>query len=431
MVGSLVTNVLLMTLSASLPASNDIQFINRGSPWTKQRAFREHTRYIILHTTEGAERGALEKLSREGEAHYLVRRDGVIYRIVHHRRIATHTGLSMWEGITDLDNYALGVEIAGYHDSPPTPKQLVALKELLRQLQSIYDIPDYRVLTHSMVAYGTPNRWHRQPHRGRKRCAMQLAASDLRDNMGLTQRPQVDPDVASGRLIVADRRLHASLYPGRRSTQITAIRHRSGKDWDSRKQTFFARTSNHPVHRSSLASSIRAALVAAGILEAPSTTASSAKRTGTVNKPQYTSAARSSSTPSSISTSFSPRRALSNYILTLRPGENAKMVVGEQYRARTTIYLFPDGLVRTGAQLAKKPRLQTLLRRPPAGTRILVNYYYGGYITARRSPSIICGDLWDDATTIYRLPNGDLRTGDAINADHIPRGTLIFFRARR
>ncbi len=38
-------------------------------------------------------------------------------------------------------------------------EEYAALKELIGELQRIYHIPDERVLTHSMVAYGKPNRW--------------------------------------------------------------------------------------------------------------------------------------------------------------------------------------------------------------------------------------------------------------------------------
>lgn len=41
-----------------------------------------HPTYIILHTTEGAAAGALEKLRRNGEAHYLVTKMGVVYRLI-------------------------------------------------------------------------------------------------------------------------------------------------------------------------------------------------------------------------------------------------------------------------------------------------------------------------------------------------------------
>ena len=67
----------------------------------------------MLHTTEGAERGALAKLSRDGEAHYLVGRSGTVYRIVDKARIAAHAGRSMWEGHQNLDRSALAVEVVG------------------------------------------------------------------------------------------------------------------------------------------------------------------------------------------------------------------------------------------------------------------------------------------------------------------------------
>ena len=94
----------------------------------------------MLHTTEGSGASALRKLRRYGEAHYLVDRSGVVHRIIHRDRIALHAGTSLWDGHAPLDRYSIGVEVAGYHDGSFEPVQLDALRELLRQLRSLYRI---------------------------------------------------------------------------------------------------------------------------------------------------------------------------------------------------------------------------------------------------------------------------------------------------
>src|SRR5690606_25227781 len=143
---------------------------------------------------------------------YLVDIDGVVTRIIQRDRIAMHAGRSMWNGKTNLDNISVGIEIVGYHDKPITAAQKQALQELIRQLKAIYKIPDSKVLPHSMVAYGRPNRWHPVSHRGRKRCAMLLARDDLRREIGLHSKPAYDPDVRAGRLKVADAYLNTVLF---------------------------------------------------------------------------------------------------------------------------------------------------------------------------------------------------------------------------
>lgn len=195
-------------------AGAELDISDFGSPKNKERGARSSTRFIVLHTTEGEKKGALAKLRHAGEAHYLVDRQGRVSRIVDRDRIATHAGRSMWNGTHNLDHHSVGIEIVGYHDRPLEAAQLRALKELISQLKSLYGVPDERVLTHSMVAFGTPNRYHRRAHRGRKRCGMNLVSPEVRRALGLSPVPSVDPDVAAGRLVVADRVLARHIYGG-------------------------------------------------------------------------------------------------------------------------------------------------------------------------------------------------------------------------
>lgn len=48
--------------------------------------------------------------------------------------------------------HGIGICFVGNFESqPPTPRQLESARELVRYLMQIYDIPAYRVLTHSEV----------------------------------------------------------------------------------------------------------------------------------------------------------------------------------------------------------------------------------------------------------------------------------------
>lgn len=178
----------------------------------RERPYRKRTELIILHTTEGGEKGSLGKLLANGEAHYMVGLNGHVYNIVERGCLAYHAGTSMWNGRTDVDKFSVGIEIVGYHHSDLTPAQYRAIKELITNLQRIYRIPDDKVLCHSMVAYGEPNQWHRRPHRGRKRCGMQFAKETVRAKLGLDRKPSYDPDVRSGRLTIGDPYLAKILY---------------------------------------------------------------------------------------------------------------------------------------------------------------------------------------------------------------------------
>ena len=159
-------------------------------------------------------------------------RDGRVHRIISRQRVARHAGRSMWNGVRQIDNVSIGIEVVGFHNKPITSQQEIALAELLRQLQDIYGIPDEHVLTHSMVAYGRRNRWHRQSHRGRKRCGMLFAQSALRQRLGLESRPARDPDVAAGRLVVGDPYLATVLFSPEDEAVAVAEKRFEGPDAD-------------------------------------------------------------------------------------------------------------------------------------------------------------------------------------------------------
>ncbi len=200
-----------LLLAGALPGSA-FTIAGTSCPANRTRPVRARTDYIVLHTTEGTAAGALHKLCQNGEAHYMVAPEGLVYRIVDHTRVATHAGRSMWNGRENLDNMSVGIEVVGFYSRPPMRAQAAALRELVRRLQAAYHIPDERVLTHSMVAYGEPNQWFRRNHRGRKRCGMLMGTASVRRELGLAAKPSYDPDVRAGRLTVGDPYLARVLY---------------------------------------------------------------------------------------------------------------------------------------------------------------------------------------------------------------------------
>ena len=168
-------------LAAAIPLYPTYKF-QRNS----ERPVRRETRFIILHTTEGPAKGSGEKLKRYGEAHYMIDEIGRVYEVVNIKRVAYHCGLSMWNGRSNLDECSIGIEMVGYHNRNLTQEQINSLRDLIAELKRRYPgISDERILTHSMVAYGSPNQWHKRNHRGRKRCGMKMAASSLRARLGI------------------------------------------------------------------------------------------------------------------------------------------------------------------------------------------------------------------------------------------------------
>jgi len=394
--------LLLLGVLVAQTAVAALQYKDRFSPWNTKREARRETRYILLHTTEGAGKGALEKLHRYGEAHFMVDTDGVVYRLIDRRRVAMHAGRSMWEGRTSLDDYTIGIEVVGYHNRPITKAQIAALRELLEQLKVAYGIPDQNVIPHSMVAYGAPNRWHRRSHRGRKRCGMQFADRSLREKLGLKHQPLFDPDVKAGRLVNADPYLALALFGSARE-QTKAAAHFDGDSamiigpgrsaWDIARDKYRSADTRYrfPDGRE---------------LRGDQVTNWKTMPAGT-----------------RVVLSAAARENEEEQILEIgTESGGVGELAGDESLAATTIYFLKDGRVRQGSEMTRE-QVDAL----PSGTRILVGYVHGGYVTAKRRAFDICGSKWNAPTTFYRLNDGRVLTGEQVTEGTIPPMTMVFF----
>ncbi len=412
--GLIVALMVLMSASDALA----LRINDRRSPKNRERARRARTDFIVLHTTEGAPKGALTKLRKNGEAHYLVNRDGSVFRIVDKDRVAFHAGRSLWDGKADLDRVSVGIEVVGYHNKKHRPAQITALKELIRQLRGIYGVPAERVLTHAQVAYGRPNRYHRYDHRGRKRCAMSLGTTAMRKALGLNAGPSRDPDVDAGRLRVADKKLFKRLFP-----QVALTRRGRPRRAPARPSKMAARSAKvakavAPKVRNNAQPKARPVEVAVlAQAKAPSPAEVQAKLA------QVRAPKKSVAHPRKSARAQSPR-ARGGLCTVNRRASPAKRLVGPRYAEASTIYLLPDGRVRTGAQLARKQA--SLLKTLPKGTRVLKDKTFGGYVKASRAPSVICGSSWRSKKTVYRFPNGKLVAGHEVNPARLPKATMVF-----
>jgi N-acetylmuramoyl-L-alanine amidase len=445
---------LLLALTMQVWASS-LQVHDRLSAWNQSRPIRRQTRFIILHTTEGSTIGALEKLRRNGEAHYLVDERGIVYRIIERRRVALHAGRSMWQGTTNLDDHSIGIEVTGYHNRPVTAAQIRALRSLLGDLQRHYRIPDENVMPHSMVAYGTPNRWHRRSHRGRKRCGMQFADRTVRQQLGLNRQQLFDPDVRAGRLIEADPYLASVLY---RSARPPA---QPVQQPVSASAVATVRTPSQPVSQPSSTSSVAVAQppvqpASTSVVDVAQTAIQPGEEGNVISRnrsawdiardlyreettiyifPDGTEIAGSEikdwrRIPAGTRVEMrhmegasSSENAADDVLEIGVHGANARELAGEEILAATTIYFLIDGRVRQGKELSEE-QVDAL----PNGTRMLVGYVHGGYVTARRSAFDIAGAKWNHISTFYRRPDGVIVTGDKLNEGSIVPMSMIFFQ---
>ena len=232
---------------------------------------------------------------------------------------------------------------------------------------------------------------------------MLFARHSLRATLGLTGQPTCDPDVKAGRLAVGDPYLARVLYGSAREQQAAAV-HFSGQDvnlisagrsaWDIARDKYASADTRYvfPDGTEKRGNRIRDwRKIPPGTRVVPATgTASDNEQEG--------------------------------FRTIGRDGASARAIAGDEHDQKGTIYFLADGRVKRGDEL-KAGELNSL----PPGTRMLVGYMYGGYITAKRSAFDICGKKWDFPSTFYRLNDGSLRPGTAIRENAIPKNTMVFF----
>lgn len=110
---------------------------------------------IILHYTEMEFNEAYNRLcdpTYKVSAHYLIAKDGIVYRLVDDKMRAWHAGKSYWQGKESLNDCSIGIEIDNMGDEPFTNTQMESCVALCQTLMRQYNIPPNRVLGHSDIA---------------------------------------------------------------------------------------------------------------------------------------------------------------------------------------------------------------------------------------------------------------------------------------
>lgn len=381
-----------------------IDYRSRLNPRYRKIA-RKHTRHIIVHTSELGLDTTLRVVSKGkrfrngrstkgGHTHYVIARDGRTYRIMDKRWIADHAGISMWDGRSDLSQMSIGIELVGYHYAPITDKQYRSIGLLIDILQGVYNLDDRAVLTHSQIAYGRPNRWHKRDHRGRKRCAKNFD----RAKAGLGPTWHYDPDVRAGRL-VADAQL-ASVFYGRRivaaaveeSNVISKLNTAwliAGEDFDSSSTVY-----QFPDGRVYTGDQVTEQV---GWDRIPAKTVVLLNQTGSLDELKD-----------------------EGPIKTIADGITAWSLAGRSYNHRTTIYFLPSGQIKNGSMISDWDDL-------PVSTRLLIGYKGPFPVHKDRSAYRIAGKKYKDPQTIYYLPSKQLLNGSKIeDFSRLQIGTLVF-----
>jgi len=366
---------------------------------------RKRTDYIIVHTSELGSKYTLRVVSKGkrfrngrstygGHTHYVIARDGRTYRILDKRWVADHAGRSMWNGQTDLSRVSIGIELVGYHYAPLTDKQYRSVGLLIDILQDVYHLDDRAVLTHSQIAYGRPNRWHKRDHRGRKRCAKNF--NRAKANLGATWSN--DPDVRAGRL-VADAQLAKVFYgprPGLRGIENDNVISKENTAWLIAGEDFNSRETVYrfPDGRVFTGDQIGTKI---GWNRIPAKTVVLLNQLGSVE-------------------------GLKNDgpVKTIAGGITAWSLAGKLYNHRRTIYFLPTGRIKNGTMISDWDDL-------PVKTRLIIGYKGPFAVNKNRSAYRIAGAGYKDPKTIYYLPPNQLLSGNKIeDFTQLQAGTLIF-----
>jgi N-acetylmuramoyl-L-alanine amidase len=124
---------------------------------------------IVIHDTESATaREALswfESPESKVSAHYVVDRDGTIYRCVPDARRAWHAGESVVAGRGNVNNFSIGIELAGFASQPYPDPQIDAVVDLCVELCGRFpSITLERIVGHEHIAVPAGRKTDPGPH---------------------------------------------------------------------------------------------------------------------------------------------------------------------------------------------------------------------------------------------------------------------------
>ncbi|MBI5141605.1 MAG: N-acetylmuramoyl-L-alanine amidase [Nitrospirae bacterium] len=394
-----------------------------------EKTVRASTRYIIVHTSEGGLESTLRSVlhgkcsstdrTLGGHAHFVIARDGRIFRTLDIRLKANHAGLSMWNGEDDLNESSVGIELVAYHYADITDSQYASLGRLLGQLRKTYRLDDLAVLTHSQVAYGKPNQWFKDNHRGRKRCAQNFE----RARAGLGPTWDFDPDVRAGRLS-PDPQLAALLYPVSSGPVSETPRTAAGSNVitkDNTAWTIAGDDYNAPdtIYQLPDGSAVAGDKIASSIGwdRVPHGTVVLLNQEQDEREQEPNQQALQALKPAA-EPALKPTRPASGPVKLISRGRNAWELAGADYRKKTTIYFYPNGRIMNGNRIRDWDDI-------PRGTKVLIGY--SGPLRLRGGK--LKGGLPDDAVLL--LPGNRLVTANnAKNAGRLPKSARVFVPAK-
>ena len=134
--------------------------VNKSVNFSKKTRRLRDIQYLIIHYTGmQSARVSMKRLKNPNSkvsCHYLIDRNGQIYKMIDDANIAWHAGKSKWKNIKNLNKYSIGIEIQNkghfinYQNFPK--KQISSSIVLIKSLLKKYKIKKNNVLGHSDIA---------------------------------------------------------------------------------------------------------------------------------------------------------------------------------------------------------------------------------------------------------------------------------------
>ena len=131
--------------------------IERASPNFGERRGGAIDLVVLHYTAMPDAEAALTRLcdpEAEVSAHYLIAKDGTLYKLVDEGKRAWHAGQGCWAGHEDVNSRSIGIELDNPGNEAFADDLMDTLEELLADILERHDLPPKAVIAHSDLAPG-------------------------------------------------------------------------------------------------------------------------------------------------------------------------------------------------------------------------------------------------------------------------------------
>jgi LysM repeat protein len=138
------------------PAELEIEFV--PSPHFNQRPQGTRIWALVIHATANSSLEGVIRWFTNPEsnvsAHYNIGKDGRVVQMVHDQDRAWHAGQSMWKGVLNVNDFAIGIELVNLNDGldPYPQEQYRVLVALCARLVARYSIQIEDIMGHKDIS---------------------------------------------------------------------------------------------------------------------------------------------------------------------------------------------------------------------------------------------------------------------------------------